>query len=419
MLLCKRSGQPSGSHPLSGGMLCLGPPWKGGPSGGFRCLGHVRKDLHHTTPAISASGGGRAPSHAGRTGGRKPHKWPPRERHRGWARGREGVAGRLGQWGGVVTLHSPCPMRITHTHARALHTPQQMDQPYAAVLCCDRSGNRPFLLHRTPACSGSSTCFRTATVFHVANTARTEVQLGARGGGGGTAQEPPCPNRKIDPPALPPGQTCHIHFLWAAPHHRQKPRGGGGGGQLQSVRMRPTPQLSVKTCGGGGGLAAQPGGGAARDPLLPHAYLKGVCVCLGPWVYRGAYAIIAISRLCQEESFKGLKDQRHSTPSTEHGTKILAPLAPWPPHRYLSKLWGLGGRTQGPGPPPPPRGQKHRRTIWSRFPRPTPQGPGQKGLFLPVLFLPALQNPVEPNKMVRDWPPGLQRGGNANYFCLS
>ena len=27
---------------------------------------------------------------------------------------------------------------------------------------------------------------------------------------------------------------------------------GGGGGQLQSVRMRPTPQLSVKTCGGGG-----------------------------------------------------------------------------------------------------------------------------------------------------------------------
>ena len=45
------------------------------------------------------------------------------------------------------------------------------------------------------------------------------------------------------------------------------------------------------------------GGAAAHDPLLPHAYLKGcVCVCLGAWGYRGMYAIIAISRLCQEES---------------------------------------------------------------------------------------------------------------------
>ena len=29
------------------------------------------------------------------------------------------------------------------------------------------------------------------------------------------------------------------------------------------------------------------------------------------------YAIIAISRLCKEESLKGLKDQRHSTPLNE------------------------------------------------------------------------------------------------------
>ena len=66
------------------------------------------------------------------------------------------------------------------------------------------------------------------------------------------------------------------------------------GGQLQSVLMRPTPQLSVKTCRGGGGRREGGGGigssaggggggvprgvGAARDPLLPHAYLKGVCV---------------------------------------------------------------------------------------------------------------------------------------------
>ena len=70
------------------------------------------------------------------------------------------------------------------------------------------------------------------------------------------------------------------------------------GGQLQSVRMRPTAQLSVKTCmgggggvggrvGGGGGIGSSAGGGgpkgggAARDPLLPHAYLKGVCVSGG------------------------------------------------------------------------------------------------------------------------------------------
>ena len=32
-----------------------------------------------------------------------------------------------------------------------------------------------------------------------------------------------------------------------------------GGGRLQPVLMRPTPQLSVKTCGGGGGIGA--GGG--------------------------------------------------------------------------------------------------------------------------------------------------------------
>ena len=35
-------------------------------------------------------------------------------------------------------------------------------------------------------------------------------------------------------------------------------------------------------------------------------------MCLGPWGYRGMYALIAISRLCQEESLKGLKDQRQA-----------------------------------------------------------------------------------------------------------
>ena len=44
-------------------------------------------------------------------------------------------------------------------------------------------------------------------------------------------------------------------------------------------------------------------GGLARDPLLPHAYLLR-CVCLGVWGYGGMYAIIALSRLCREESLK-------------------------------------------------------------------------------------------------------------------
>ena len=77
----------------------------------------------------------------------------------------------------------------------------------------------------------------------------------------------------------------------------KKTHATGGGGRLQSVLMRPTPQLSVKTCrggavGGGGGLAGGWGGGvlgslagggvrkggwSARDPILPHAYLKGGC----------------------------------------------------------------------------------------------------------------------------------------------
>ena len=102
---------------------------------------------------------------------------------------------------------------------------------------------------------------------------------------------------------------------------------GGGGGQLQSVRMRPTPRLSVKTCGGGGGVGRRLGGGCIGSSAggsqgggglctthYYHMHTSRVCVCLGAWGYRGMYAIITISRLCQEESLKGLKDQRHSTP---------------------------------------------------------------------------------------------------------
>ena len=44
-----------------------------------------------------------------------------------------------------------------------------------------------------------------------------------------------------------------------------------------------------------------------------------------------------------------------------------APLAPWPPHRYLSKLGGAGGcRIQRPSPPPPPGARRGRRGVRAR-----------------------------------------------------
>ena len=66
--------------------------------------------------------------------------------------------------------------------------------------------------------------------------------------------------------------------------------------------------------GGGGYWQLSWGGGGLRDTHYYHMHTSRVCVCLGAWGYRGMFAIIAISRLCQEESLRGLKDQRHSTP---------------------------------------------------------------------------------------------------------
>ena len=62
------------------------------------------------------------------------------------------------------------------------------------------------------------------------------------------------------------------------------------------------------------GRGGSPRGGGLRATHYYHMHTSRVCVCLGAWGYRGMYAIIAISRLCQEESLKGLKDQKHSTP---------------------------------------------------------------------------------------------------------
>ena len=88
-------------------------------------------------------------------------------------------------------------------------------------------------------------------------------------------------------------------------HIQKSPQMQITGGRLQPVPMRHTPQLSVKTRGGGGqgvdvgggrlggvGGGFRPGGvgvpkvgGLARDPLLPHAYLLGGCVS-GGWGVR-------------------------------------------------------------------------------------------------------------------------------------
>ena len=74
----------------------------------------------------------------------------------------------------------------------------------------------------------------------------------------------------------------------------------------------PPPQLSAKTCPGGGGLGRGGdwqlgrGGGGLRATHDYHVHSSRGC--LGAWGYRGMYAIIAISCLCQEERLKGLKD---------------------------------------------------------------------------------------------------------------
>ena len=83
-----------------------------------------------------------------------------------------------------------------------------------------------------------------------------------------------------------------------------------------------------------------------RDPLLPHAYVKGVCVAGRMGVER-LYVRTAISRLCQDDGLKGVfRTKGMVPPSTEHGTKDLAA---WPRHCYLSKLVGEGGRAWGGG----------------------------------------------------------------------
>ena len=70
------------------------------------------------------------------------------------------------------------------------------------------------------------------------------------------------------------------------------------------------------------------------------------------------HAIIAISRLCQEESLKGLKDQRYSTPLNEAWDKKFGAVGGMAPTPLSFKTPGGGGGLGGVAYkdcPPPPR----------------------------------------------------------------
>ena len=91
--------------------------------------------------------------------------------------------------------------------------------------------------------------------------------------------------------------------------------GPNPGGRLQLVLMRhPSPAICQNLRGGGGQLgrgggilaAGLGGGGGLRTTHYYHMHTSRGR--LGAWGYRGMYVVIAISCLCQEENFKGLKD---------------------------------------------------------------------------------------------------------------
>ena len=107
------------------------------------------------------------------------------------------------------------------------------------------------------------------------------------------------------------GASVQAHLTWPL-----EGRAHGGATTIVPDATQP-PAICQNLRGGGvgaGGDIGSSAGGGLRPTHYYHMHTARVCVCLGAWGYRGMYAIIAISRLCQEESLKGLKDQRHSTP---------------------------------------------------------------------------------------------------------
>ena len=58
------------------------------------------------------------------------------------------------------------------------------------------------------------------------------------------------------------------------------------------------------------------------------------------------YALIAISWLCQEESLRGLKDQRHSAPFNQTWDKKIGAVGPLAPAPLSFKTRGAGSNGQ-------------------------------------------------------------------------
>ena len=127
------------------------------------------------------------------------------------------------------------------------------------------------------------------------------------------------------------GTPCAVwrvgHFGPVSPDGQGDRSNWGGGGRRE---------------GWGGGLAARPGWGLRATYYYLMHTSRG-CVCLGAWGYRGMYAIIAISRLCPEDSLKGLKDERHSTPFNSAWDKKIGAIGATAPAPQSFKTRGEGG----------------------------------------------------------------------------
>ena len=159
----------------------------------------------------------------------------------------------------------------------------------------------------SPAADLAATRATGLAAFLVEGLARGLAALGAGVAGGLAVGSSSCGKHNLGRhnTAPPGGATTTGPDATTPPSYLSKLAEGGGLGQ------------------GGGGVGGYwqlgRGAGAARDPLLPHAYLKGVCVCLGAWEYRGMYAMIAISRLCREESLTSPPLRKHAESQQNDG----------------------------------------------------------------------------------------------------
>ena len=279
------------------------------------------------------------------------------------------IGGRAGYWRGQTKTHLwYIALRWPRGFAEALHAPPvplwDTDVECQPVPQRHRwqSNNRQNKILFSDSARGAFRCDKRNTPCnssmgaHSHNTLKSTLQNAGHIIHVSHPSSPPPPNPRrattTGPDATPPPPPAICQNLGGG--------GGGGGGAVGAGEG-----VGGRVRGGGGGIGSSAGGGgAARNPLLPHAYLKGVCVCVwGAWGYRGMYAIIAISRLCPEESLKALQVQRHSTPlqrsmgqkNWRHGPRTA----------IFQNSGGGGGRgaggcrIQGPGPAAPPGPHPH------------------------------------------------------------